>query len=84
MRIGRDAYELAELAERWNLSAADIRSLVGRGILALSVRIVAQPALLSVQDETMEGEIVWCQRQSKSEPKGRAKCCHFWVGMIAA
>jgi hypothetical protein len=25
-----------------------------------------------------------CQRQSKSEPKGRAKCCHFWVGMIAA
>jgi len=26
----------------------------------------------------------WCQRQSKSEPKGRAKCCHFWVGMIAA
>jgi len=25
-----------------------------------------------------------CQRQSKSEPKGRAKCCHFWVCMIAA
>ena len=25
-----------------------------------------------------------CQRQSKSEPKGSVKCCHFWVGMIAA
>ena len=24
-----------------------------------------------------------CQRQSKSEPKGSAKCCHFGVGMIA-
>jgi hypothetical protein len=26
----------------------------------------------------------WCQRQSKSEPKGSAKCCHFGVGEIAA
>lgn len=59
MRIARDAYELAELADRWKLSAADIRSLVGRGILTLSVRIVAQPALLSMQDETMEGEVFW-------------------------
>ena len=25
-----------------------------------------------------------CQRQSKIEPKGIAKCCHFGVGMIAA
>jgi glucan phosphoethanolaminetransferase (alkaline phosphatase superfamily) len=25
-----------------------------------------------------------CQRQSKSEPKGSAKCCHFGVGEIAA
>jgi hypothetical protein len=25
-----------------------------------------------------------CQRQSKSEPKGSAKCCHFGVCMIAA
>jgi len=24
-----------------------------------------------------------CQRQSKSEPKGSAKCCHFRVGVIA-
>lgn len=59
MRIERDAYELAELADRWGLSSADIRSLVGRGILTLSVRIVAQPALLSVQDETMDGEVFW-------------------------
>jgi hypothetical protein len=26
----------------------------------------------------------WCQRQSKSEPNGSAKCCHFGVGEIAA
>lgn len=65
MRIGRDAYELAELAERWNLSAADIRSLVGRGILTLSVRIVAQPALFSVQDETMEGEVFWVPTEGR-------------------
>jgi hypothetical protein len=25
-----------------------------------------------------------CQRQSKSEPKGSAKCCRFWVWSIAA
>jgi hypothetical protein len=25
-----------------------------------------------------------CQRQSKSEPKGSAKCCHFGVSEIAA
>lgn len=25
-----------------------------------------------------------CQRQSKSEPKGSAKCCHFGVREIAA
>ena len=25
-----------------------------------------------------------CQRQSKSEPNGSAKCCHFGVGEIAA
>ena len=65
MRIRRDAYELAELAERWNLSAADIRSVVGQGILTLSVRIVAQPVLLSVQDETMEGELFWVPTEEK-------------------
>jgi hypothetical protein len=26
---------------------------------------------------------VECQRQSKSEPKGSAKCCHFGVGIIS-
>ena len=25
-----------------------------------------------------------CQRQSKSEPEGSAKCCHFGGGAIAA
>jgi len=28
--------------------------------------------------------ITSCQRQSKSEPKGSSKCCHFGFGMIAA
>jgi len=27
--------------------------------------------------------MIVCQRQRKSEPKGRAKCCHFRVGEIA-
>jgi hypothetical protein len=59
MRIRRDAYELSELAERWHLSAADIRSLVGRGVLKLSVRIVAQPVLLSFEERTEENEPFW-------------------------
>lgn len=25
-----------------------------------------------------------CQRQSKSEPEGRAKCCRLGVGIVAA
>jgi type I restriction-modification system DNA methylase subunit len=29
-------------------------------------------------------EFQCCQRQSKSEPKGSAKCCHFGVSEIAA
>lgn len=59
MRIGRDAYELAELADSWHLSAADIRSLVGRGLLNLSVRVVAQSALVSARQLTADGEPVW-------------------------
>ena len=65
MRIGRDAYELSELAERWHLSAADIRSLVGRGVLKLSVRIVAQPACLSFEERTEENEPFWVPAQNK-------------------
>jgi hypothetical protein len=41
-----------------------------------------------VQVKSTEGDSKWnlteCQRQSKSEPKGSAKCCHFGVGEIAA
>jgi hypothetical protein len=29
-------------------------------------------------------QISVCQRQSKSGPKGSAKCCHFGVGNIIA
>lgn len=51
MLIGRDAYELSELADWWHLSAADIRSLVGRGVLKLSVRLIAQPACISFSEQ---------------------------------
>lgn len=45
MRLERDSFELSELADRWGISAADIRFLVAQGRLGLSVRIVAQPAI---------------------------------------
>ena len=35
------------------------------------------------QTKALEDENRRCQRQSKSEPKGSAKCCHFGVGEIA-
>jgi hypothetical protein len=35
------------------------------------------------QQASLKNQIL-CQRQSKSEPKGSAKCCHFGVGEIAA
>lgn len=66
MRMMRDAYELAELADLWSLSAADIRSLVGQGILKLCVRVVAQPALVSEQELTAEGEPFWVPVEEKS------------------
>lgn len=66
MRKMRDAYELAELADLWSLSPADIRSLVGQGILNLCVRVVAQPALVSEQELTTEGEPFWVPVEEKS------------------
>ena len=32
--------------------------------------------------QVFEQEWAGCQRQSKSEPKGSVKCCHFGVGII--
>ena len=61
----RDAYELAELADRWNLSAADVRSLVGQGILKPSVRIVAQPAVVHAEERTAEDEPFWVPAEDK-------------------
>jgi hypothetical protein len=37
-----------------------------------------------IVDHFDEPELDFCQRQSKSEPKGSAKCCHFGVSEIAA
>jgi hypothetical protein len=57
--IDRDSYELAELADRWDISAADIRFLVFNGKLQLCVRIVGHAALVSAQEFTQEGEAFW-------------------------
>lgn len=59
MRLERDAFELSELAERWGLSAADTRYLVAEDRMRLSVRLVAQPVLISESELTAEGEPFW-------------------------
>ena len=59
MRVERDAFELFELAECWGISAADTRFLVANDRMRLSVRLVAQPVLISEQELTAEGEPFW-------------------------
>lgn len=59
MRLERDAFELSELADRWGLSAADTRYLVAEDKMRLSVRLVAQPVLISEPELTAEGEPFW-------------------------
>jgi hypothetical protein len=59
MRLERDSFELAELAERWGITAADIRYLVAEHRMRLSVRIVAQPVLISEEELSAEGEPFW-------------------------
>jgi putative transposase len=46
----------------------------------LPTRSVSRPPKFSEIQKPLALE---CQRQSKSEPKGSAKCCHFGVGEIA-
>jgi hypothetical protein len=65
MRLERDSFELSELAERWGISGADIRYLVANARMRLSVRILAQPALVSGQELTAEGEPVWVPVEEK-------------------
>ena len=59
MRLERDSFELSELAERWGLSRAEIRYLVANDRMRLSVCIVAQPALISGEELTADGEPFW-------------------------
>lgn len=59
MRLERDAFELSELADRWGITGADTRYLVANDRMRLSVRIVAQPVLISGQELTAEGEPFW-------------------------
>lgn len=56
MRLERDAFELSELVDRWGIAGADIRYLVASNRMRLSVRIVAQPAVLHATEWTAEGE----------------------------
>lgn len=65
MRLERDAFELSELADRWRISGADIRYLVASNKMRLSVRVVAQPALLSAKELTAEGEPFWVPVEEK-------------------
>lgn len=65
MRLQRDAFELAELAERWRISGADIRYLVANNQLQLSVRVVAQPVMLSDEEFTDEGQSFWLPAEEK-------------------
>ncbi|CUH39344.1 hypothetical protein JSE7799_02068 [Jannaschia seosinensis] len=59
MRFERDAFQLCELADLWGIDGADIRYLVASNRMRLSVRIVAQSALLSEEELTAEGEPFW-------------------------
>ena len=59
MWLERDAFELSELAEQWGVTGADIRCLVANARMHLSVRILAQPVVLSEQERSAEGEPFW-------------------------
>ena len=65
MRVERDAFELSELAERWNIAGADIRYLVASDRMPLSVRIVAQPAILHAEERTAESAPFWVPVEEK-------------------
>jgi hypothetical protein len=65
MRLARDSFELSELAERWGMSGAVIRYLVANDKMRLSVRILAQPALVYEQELTAEGEPFWVPVEEK-------------------
>jgi hypothetical protein len=66
MRIERDCFELGEIAEGWGLTDADIRYLVGNGTLTLSVRLVAQPAVLSVAEEVDKDLWEWIPLEQRA------------------
>jgi hypothetical protein len=55
MRLERDAFELSELAERWDMTAADTRYLVASDKMRLSVRIIAHPVVISERKLADEG-----------------------------
>jgi hypothetical protein len=59
-------------------------ALLGIGIVNLPYLALPMAAALQSPDGAIDLIAKGiCQRQSKSEPKGSAKCCHFGVGEIA-
>ena len=65
MRIERDCFELAEVAEEWGVTDAEIRYLVANGTLKLSVRLVAQPSRLSSMEGMQDGQPIWVPFEDK-------------------
>lgn len=65
MRLERDAFELSELADRWGIAGADIRYLVASNRMRLSVRLVAQPAIVYGTERTAENEPFWIPIEEK-------------------
>jgi hypothetical protein len=65
MRIERDCFELAEVAEAWGITDAEIRYLVANGTLKLSVRLVAQLVRLSYLEEGQDGASFWVPFEEK-------------------
>jgi HTH-type transcriptional regulator / antitoxin HigA len=88
-----NAHELAEQAN-WSLdSTLDLlygwKKIDTSVALKLSTFLGASPDFWLRRQADFENDLnrcvsSICQRQSKSEPKGSTKCCHFGVSAIAA
>lgn len=69
---------------RYAVSYRDLEEIMAeRGVIVdhatLNLWVVKFSPLIAANAQSRKR----CQRQSKSGPKGSAKCCHFGVGMIA-
>ena len=65
-----------------SLSRGSKREIVHFKPVELVSRLIRQHSLIAEHHEVHLSAAI-CQRQSKSEPKGSAKCCHFGFGIIS-